>query len=71
MTEELFETEPTEEVNPMKMEQIEVFINKGGSISITQEQFEAPQSIIVLHPVQIPLLCKWLTDLVSQIPASG
>lgn len=65
MTEELFESEPTEEINPMKMERVEVFINKNGFVSIKQESEYNDEftQIVVIHRDQIPLLCKWLTEL--------
>ena len=45
-----------------EMKQLEVFVNKGNTVSIRQEQFGEDDAIIAVHPFQIPLLIKWLRE---------
>lgn len=51
----------------MRVEQIEVFINNGGSISIAQENNYDEPSVVGVHPSQVELLCQWLRDAAKEL----
>lgn len=63
-------TSDDDEINPMRMEQIEVFINKAGTISIKQDCSDDAiylnTQIITINPLQVPLLCEWLKKLIEE-----
>jgi hypothetical protein len=54
-------------LNIKGMEEIEVFANQGGSITIRQVDQYDGEALVVVHPLQVPSLLKALEQLAQEL----
>ena len=50
-----------------EMQQIKVYVGKDDNIWIEQSSYGNEDSIIIIHPDQVDLLVKWVSDIKKEL----